>query len=160
MNIKDIARSKTLRGVIFGIILVIFVSLIFQAGVFVGYKKAQFSGRFGDNYSRAFGSRDAGMMRGFPQDIFVGGHGSAGQVIRIDLPIIVVADRDNVEKVIKIDDKTVIRNARFPVKVDQLKVGDFITALGSPDEQGQINAKLIRIIPEPGSVRASSTPAL
>jgi len=151
MNLKDIAQSKTLRGIIIGICIFIVAALIFQAGVFVGYKKAEFSGRFGDNYSRAFGGekRGPGMMGGFPEDIFVGGHGTAGKIVRISLPTIIVADRDNVEKVVTIEDDTSIRSYRDAVKITDLKVGDFVIILGSPDDQGQIVAKLIRITPEP-----------
>lgn len=149
MNFKDIAQSKTLRGVIIGICIFIVIILIFQAGVFVGYKKAEFSGRFGDNYSRAFGGdqRGPGMMGGFSQDIFVGGHGATGKIVRISLPSIVVADQGNVEKIITVNDDTAIRNFRATIQSTDLKVGDFIVVLGSPDDQGQIVAKLIRLMP-------------
>jgi hypothetical protein len=162
MNFKDIAQSKTLRGIIIGICIFIVATLIFQAGVFIGYKKAEFSGHFGDNYSRAFGGEKLGpgMMGAFPEDIFVGGHGTAGKIVRISLPTIVVADRDNVEKVVTIKDDTTVRSFRDTIKVAELKVGDFTVIIGSPDEQGQIVAKLIRIMPEPGmnnSGRPSTT---
>jgi cell division protein FtsX len=148
MNIKDIAQSKTLRGIIIGIVIVIFAIFIFQAGVFVGYRKADFSGRFGDNYSRAFGGNKIDIKGGFPQDIFVGGHGAVGKIVRINLPTLVVADRDNVEKVVIIDNETSVRKFRETSKITDLKAGDFVVILGSPDDDGQIRAKLIRIMPE------------
>jgi hypothetical protein len=159
MNIKTIAQSRTLRGIIIGIGLFVVVILIFQAGVFVGYRKADFSYRFGDNYSNTFGSGRSGMMNGFPQDMFIGGHGAVGKIIRINLPTIVVADQGNVEKVINISDDTVVRRFRDTVKPADLKVDDFIVVLGQPDDKGQIDAKLIRIMPSPaiGSAAPSST---
>jgi hypothetical protein len=151
MKLKDLSQSKTLRGIIIGLCIFLAIALIFQAGVFVGYKKAEFSGHFGDNYSRAFGGDrpEIGMMKNFPRDIFTGGHGAAGKILRISLSSIVVADRDNVEKVIAIDTDTSVKNFRNDIKVADLKIGDFVVVLGSPDEGGQIIAKLIRLMPEP-----------
>ncbi len=153
MNIKDIAQSKTLRGVIIGLVIFIGISLVFQLGVFVGYKKAEFSGRFGDNFSRSFAGdrRGPDMMGGFTKDIFVGGHGAVGKIVRISLPTIVVADRENIEKIILVNDDTVVRSFRKDIKSDILAVGDFVVVLGSPDDRGQIVSKLIRVMPEPGS---------
>lgn len=158
MNMKDIAQSKTLRGVIIGLVIFIVLALVFQAGVFVGFKKAEFSGRFGDSYSRAFGGpMGSGMMRGFPRDIFAGGHGAAGKIVRINLPTIVVADRDNVEKIITTSDDTSFRSFHNTIKPTDLKVGDFVVVLGSPDSQGQIDAKLVRLLPEPSRFQTGST---
>lgn len=86
-----------------------------------------------------------GGFRGFPAGDFIEGHGSVGEIIKINGSELVIKGRDNVEKTIIINDKTVINKGRKTVKKDELKVGDFITVIGSPNDKGQIEAKLIRV---------------
>lgn len=175
----------------FGIIKLIFILLavfiIFQAGIFVGYYKARFYNAIGENYyrqtdNRGFGA-SGGMMNGFNgrgafginmmQDLNIpGGHGAVGKIVSINLPNIVVASTDNVEKTINISNDTIIRQFRDTIKVGDLKVGEYIVVLGdfsdntsSAGNNGStgnnsggaqatqansvINAKLIRLLPPP-----------
>lgn len=57
----------------------------------------------------------------------------------------IVKGRDDVEKTVLVSNKTKISNRRETVKTSELKVDDQIVIIGSPDEQGQIEAKLIRL---------------
>jgi len=56
----------------------------------------------------------------------------------------VIKSRENVEKVIITAEDTTITKGQETIK-DGLKVGDRVVIIGSPDEQGQIEAKLIRL---------------
>ena len=77
-------------------------------------------------------------------------HGSIGKIIKISLPNIIVLDeREKTEKVVLIDDKTKIRMAREDAKAGDLRLEDKIIVIGTPNEQGQIEAKLIRLIVAP-----------
>lgn len=129
---------------IIGILIIILV--IFQAGVFVGYKKSEFSKHWGDNYSIIFGER-----RGIPGMPFIDdltpAHGVTGKIIKIDLPSFIVEGTDNIEKSVLIKDDTSIRQSRSNFKASDLKVGDFVIVIGAPDQNGQIEAELIRITP-------------
>lgn len=151
MDLKKITESKTARGFIFGLGAFVFTLVIFQAGIFVGYHKAGFAGRFGDNYYRSFGPGRAGMMGlmeerlPFDNDI-VGGHGAAGQIVRVNLPTMIIAGPDGIEKIVSIGSSTLIRQNRDSLTAQDLKSGDFAVIIGVPNEQAKIEARLIRLL--------------
>lgn len=152
-KIKDFAHTKTFTGILLAIGALIVILIIFQAGVFVGYKRAQFSGRFGDNYRQAFGeSREGngpGMMGGFFGGNLLNDHGAVGKIIKVSLPTIVVIGPDNIERVVLIDNNTQIVQFRQQIQPSDLKVDDSIVVIGEPNNSSQIEAKLIRVMPTP-----------
>ena len=117
--------------VILGIIIVALV--IFKAGMYVGYRKAGFSRTFGDS-----------MLR----DDIPGGHGVSGKIIKIATTSLVVEGSDNIEKVITFTPDTLIRKLRDAASSTVLQVDDPIIVIGSPGPNGEIAAKLIRILPQ------------
>lgn len=138
--------------------------VIFQAGIFVGYHKASFSYRSGDNFHMMFGSPERrtgiepGRMMGFPEGEFTSAYGANGTIIKIDLPTIIIAGADNVEKIIVVNDKTILRHYRNDIGNKDLKVGDSIIVIGSPNASStQIEAKLIRVLPPLSITAATST---
>lgn len=150
-NFKNFFQSKKFTKILCGIGAAIIVLFVFQAGVFVGYKKASFSHRWGDNYHRAFGERKhKGFFykAAFQKDFSVA-HGSVGKIISVSLPSITIEDSDNTEKIVLISNKTIVRQLRETISPADLKIDDFVVVIGSPDEQGQIEARLIRITPSP-----------
>ena len=42
---------------------------------------------------------------------------------------------------------------RDEIKISDLKIGDFIVVIGSPNTDGQVEAKFIRLMPEPDLIR-------
>jgi len=160
MNLQEVFKSKVFSGVALTVIILVGIGIVFQAGKFVGFREAGFSRGMGDNYSRIFENRpNGGMMNvmGSPLQDFPGGHGSVGKIIKIELPNIVVEDRENVEKVIVINDKTTIREFKNEIKSSDLKIGDFIVVLGKPNDEGQIEADLIRTMPDPSPITGTSS---
>lgn len=153
MNYKEFFKSKIFSGIIIGIGILIIVGIIFQAGKFVGLRKAEFSIKLGDNYNRIFGEQENDMMNFLPLKELPGGHGSVGKIVKIELPNIIVEDVGNVEKEIILTDDTTIRRSRNEIKPTDLKVGDSIAVLGNPNLNGQIEANLIRIMPSNSSVK-------
>lgn len=157
MDIKNIHSKINARKIIAVLAVLLIALIIFQAGIFVGYKKAIFSGRLGDGYERAFDNKNNPSPFGFFGKDLPGGHGAAGKIVRINLPAIVVATPDNVEKTVLIGTDTIIRQSRNTAKAEDLKVGDFIVALGTPDETGEVEAKLVRLMPPPPGNPSAST---
>lgn len=160
--LKDFDCSKKVHWGVAMVAVVIILLVIFQAGRFIGFRQAIFSGHLGDNYYRAFEGGKRGPMgkmgpRGFWSDDLPNGHGAVGKIIKINLPNLVVLGPDNLEKVIKVDDNTLVRSFRNTIKVGDLKVGDFVVAIGGSDEDSQIVAKLIRLLPPPPAV-STTTP--
>lgn len=149
--LKDIHNSKTVRGIIIGLGVAILVLGVFKLGQVSGYHKARFSQKFGDNFNRNFiDPRGGGFLKDFSDRIAPpGGHGAVGKIVSISLPLMVVAGPDNIEKTILVSESTEIRKYRDDITTTELKIGDFIVVLGAPNDDGQIEAKLIRTVPPP-----------
>lgn len=119
----------------------------FSIGMTVGFHKARFSYDWGEQYDMNFGGPHHGIFgfREGPQ--FMDAHGTFGQIIKIDSTDIVVRGRDNIEKVILVDDDTLIQRMRETIQLSDLHTNDIVTIIGEPNEQGQISAKFIRLMP-------------
>ncbi len=143
-------ESKILVGILYGVGIVIVLILIFSAGVSVGFHKASFGRAWEENYGRNFGMMPEGSD--FGKNNFPNAHGAIGKIIKIELPTIIVQDKDNLEKVVLIKDDTKIEKMKMEIKSSDLAIDDFIVVIGSPDSQGQIEAKFIRIIPTPNEL--------
>ncbi len=157
-NIKKIIESKSLFRILCGIGIVIFLMLVFYTGVTVGVHKASFGQAWGEHYNENFGmgynpnTKWMGMMSarpGLDGGYFPNAHGAVGKIIKIEPPNIIVQDKDNMEKVISIGDDTQIEKARTKIGIADLNVNDFTVTIGTPDNQGIIEAKFIRVIPSP-----------
>jgi len=137
-----------LKWLIFGFLGLLAIFLIFGLGVFIGATKARFSYRWAENYHKNFGGPRGGFMGGlprFPDRDFIEGHGTFGEIIKINDADLVIKGRDDVEKVILITKDTIIKKGKKTIKKEDLKVGNAITVIGNPDNQGKIEAELIRV---------------
>ena len=145
-------QSKKMRVLMIILLVLGIVLLIFQAGVLVGYKKAFFSCRLGENYYRGFEGREASesFLRNLdPEKNLSNANGAIGPIIKISLPSIVVTDKDGIEKTIGVTDDTIYRQSNREISVSDLKVGDFVLIVGNPDDTGNIEARLVRVLPPP-----------
>jgi hypothetical protein len=149
MEQKNFFQSKNFSKILITIGGVIVVLLVFQAGVFVGFKKAAFSYRLGESYYRAFGPMHGGPMGGVFNDDFSPPNGVIGKIIKVSLPTITIDGRDNIEKVVTIGDETAVRYMRGALAPNALAVGNYVVVIGAPTSSGQIAAELIRVIPPP-----------
>jgi len=156
MNRTDISaylKSDRFIRVLAAIGFVIIALVIFDAGVAVGFHKASFAHDWEENYTRNFGAPGSFGLpaRGIPNP-----HGAAGTIVSVDLPTFVIAGPNENEKIIRIDDDTIIRNNAGMMDADDIEAGTFATVIGAPQSgTGEITARLIRIMPEP----ASTTPS-
>jgi hypothetical protein len=149
----DEKQHDILKWITVGLLAIVVIVLVFGLGVFVGEKKAKFSYLWAENYHRMFAGPKAGFLGNLkmppfpPFDEFIEGHGTFGEIIKIEGKNLVVKGRGNVEKVIIVTEKTVIKSGREDIKFSDLKIGDMIVIIGSPNDKGQIEAKLIRVFP-------------
>lgn len=150
-KIKSILDSKFFKNLVYGLGVFIVVMIIFQAGIFVGFHKASFGRDWGDNYEKNFGSpHRGGQMMGGDFGNLPNPNGAIGKIIKIELPNIVVLDgKDQTEKVVIINDDTLIRKMRDNIEASELKLDTYVVVIGSPNENGQIESKLIRLLPPP-----------
>ncbi len=126
--------------------------VVFQAGILVGYHKADFSKRLGNNYYRTFDMRgnEMGMSDRSPISMMgmniPGGHGAIGKVIEINLPTFVVATPENIEKVIRVNDDSEVRRFKAAISPSEIKINDVVVIVGNPNDKAEIEARLIRIM--------------
>lgn len=159
MSENNFFQSKTLRNILYGLGALIAVLAIFNFGMFVGYKKASFSYGWSENYDQNFAGPRKNIM-GLEDRYFTNDHGVAGQIIKIANGSVVIQGQDNVEKLVLVKSDTSIMRFREAIKLSDLQVNDYIVVIGNPNSNGQIEAKLIRIMPNPISGDPALLPAV
>lgn len=140
------------------LVALVVLLVVFRFGMVVGERKANFSGRWSENYGRFFGEPRPGFFPApaeFRDDRFMNPHGSAGTILKIDGDTLIVKGSDNNEKTILISTSTVIRDMDETVAGDSLEVGDSLVVIGSPTPDGTIEARFVRVFHD-----ASSTPPM
>lgn len=148
-NFKNIHQSKTVRGVLIGIIICVILLFVFTAGISVGEHRARFAGQFGDNFERNFmGPKNPEMFAVMNRNEMPSGHGAVGEIISLKLPQIIVSGPDNLEKTVLVSTSTIIRRFQENISASELQTNDFVVVIGRPDTNGQIEAGLIRIMPK------------
>jgi len=141
--------NTKLKYVIAGVGVVIVLLLTFQAGVMFGYHRANFGYRWSQNYGDNFFPRPtmgSGMMGGFNNRAELKGHGAFGEIVKVDDSSMVVKGRYEAEKTVTLDKNTVIESDGGEIKVSDLKVGETVFVIGTPNEAGQITAKVVRML--------------
>ena len=156
-QIKNVLKDSKVKKASYILSCIIAVLVIFQAGMFVGFKKAGFSYRTGEQYFRQMNGRPNDKFMGMNRGDFGNSHGATGKILSINLPIVVVTDRDGVEKTITISTSTDIKKFKDSVKAEDLKINDFITVIGNPNDKTEVEAKLIRIMPDPANIPANAS---
>jgi hypothetical protein len=147
-RLQEAFSSRWFKFVVAGILSFILLLGAFELGVFIGYRKANFSYQWGENYHLMFGGPQEGFMPMRPEfrgDDFINPHGTTGSLMKADGNTLIIKGGDSVEKTVIVSDKTVIRRGNENVKVSDLKTEDMLVVIGSPDDQGRIKAGLVRI---------------
>lgn len=145
---KKINRD-TLKWVVISLVGLAVIVLIFGTGMVVGGMKAKFSYRWAESYHKNFAGPRGGFfgdwrkMPPMPGD-FIEGHGAFGEIIELKDNGFVIKGRGDVEKIVIITEDTIIKRGMETVR-DNLEVGNRVVIIGSPNEEGQIEAKLIRV---------------
>ena len=151
MNTEEFLKSKNFKTGMMILVSVIILVVVFCVGVFAGLEKARFSYRFSENYYRNFTGRPGpGPLMPMGMDAeYMNPHGTDGSIIKIDGDTILIKEDEGSEKTIVVRTDTSIKNGQSDVKLSELKSNDNIVVLGSPDSSGQMQAKLIRVVPNP-----------
>ena len=148
MDLNKLVQNKIFKYALTGIGALIVLLMVLRLGMVVGVRKEGFAHRWSENYHRNFaGGPREGFLREFGRRDFMGSHGTFGTIITMDLPVIIMNSKDGVEKVVVLGNDTVIRRFRNTITASDLTVNDAIVVIGSPNDAGQIEAKLIRVTP-------------
>jgi len=146
-------NSPRFVPILIGICCVIIAVFVFEAGIAVGFHKAEYAGHWEENYDRNFGPS---MMYGMPGGGVPNPHGATGRIIDITLPTFVISGGNGPERIVSTNDDTMVRNGNQTLSPTDLTVGEYVVVLGTPSDDGNVDASLIRILPPPPAA-ASST---
>ena len=155
-SLSQFVRSRLFAGIMLGVAVMLVLVCVFEAGVALGYHEAVFSSHWGANYERNFGGTGMQVMMGVPDGHGPEAFGAIGQIISIASSTMVVQNNDQQEEKVIFNGNTVIRNQEITIPASSLSAGTYVVVVGTPDNQGTIDASLIRIIPAPPT---PSTPA-
>lgn len=168
IDINKFLQSKLFKVICWVIAGLIILLIGLKAGMFIGFRKANFSFKWGENYHKNFGGPRGGFFGNFEGRDFIEGQGDFGQIIKIDgnaptsTPAsalsLVIKGRGDVEKIVLVKNDAVIKRFKTNIKPTDLKVDDYIVVIGEPNDHGQIEAKLIRLSPLPMAPPSSRLP--
>jgi len=150
MDINNFLQSKGFKIAVACVAIFVALFFIFSIGVYVGTEKANSSFKWAEQYHNNF----AGPAGGFLNNVIRGGdefmesNGVFGKIIQVGNNTITVEGRMETERLISISDKTIIKYQNNSIDFSSLKVGDQVIIIGQPNENGQIDAALIRIMPD------------
>lgn len=147
MDLNKAVQSKGFKIGSFVLSLLLALVVGFAAGKAVGYRKATFSYRWGESYHKNFAGPRGGFLREFSGQDFMEASGAFGRIAKIDGAMLVVASPDDAEKVVLVNAQTIIKRFRDTVAISDLKVDDDVVVVGEPNSSGQIEAKVIRVMP-------------
>lgn len=157
MDFNKFFQSKTFKIILYAIGGLIIFLAVFKTGMFVGFKKAKFSYKWGENYHRNFAGPRGGFFKDFSGGDFIDAHGIFGQIIEIDPPTeseqeatLIIKGRDDVEKIVLVAADVSIKSFQKTANLSDLNIDDYVVVIGEPNDDGQIEAKLIRILPPDG----------
>lgn len=168
MNKDIILKAGFLKIVVIVLAALVLVFLIFSAGIFVGARKARFACAWGDAYHRNFGAPNKefplgpnipGLGDKLPEmndREFMNPNGVFGKIIKItknensaSSSEMIISGLDGLEQNVLVANNVNIKLFRDDINFDQLKADQYVAVIGDTDSTGQINAKLIRVIPAP-----------
>jgi preprotein translocase subunit YajC len=93
----------------------------------------------------------------------VSGHGAIGTLQSVSGQTLAIELRNGTTQTVLIDKNTRIERNREKITLSDLKQGDWVTVIGSPNDQSQIVAKWVRVLSpaetEPAGKRRTPTPS-
>lgn len=138
-----------MKNVLWTLGIVIAFLLVFAIGAAVGYRRALFVSRFGENYYHNFyGMGNMGPMG--PMSISM--HGVAGEVIDVESSSLSVQDPSGNERSVVVLPTTIIREGDGAIMLDAVEIGNGVTVIGGPNDEGQVEASFIRVFPSSSSM--------
>lgn len=152
---NNIFEQKWVKVLAWSILGLSAIFLTFRIGVSVGYKKANYSFKWGEQYHQNFaGPRRGffdrtmgGMMEVFDDRDFTDAHGVFGRILDIDESFLVIRGADNIEKTIFVASSVPVLRFREVLPLTEIKVDDQVVVIGAPSSSGQIEARFIRLFP-------------
>jgi hypothetical protein len=140
-------HSKFFIWIVLGLTQLIIIVAVFALGVSVGIHKARFTYSWASNYPSNFGQNGGAFIKTPPQaGQFFNDHGLDGIILTTSAGSVAIKDEDSNEKTILINQSTTIRQDSGNITAADLKTGEEIVVIGEANDQGQVQAKFIRVL--------------
>lgn len=146
-EMKKVFGAKIVKTAILVLGLLIVFLFVFWSGMMVGFRKAGFNYQLGQNYHELFEGPERRLSRDVKGRNFMNANSAVGSVIKIDTSTLIIKGDDGMEKSILISDKTLVRRFQDTILPSDIKVDEKVVVLGAPSSTGQIEARLIRVMP-------------
>ncbi len=138
-------HSRLFKWIVGTLLELIIVLGVFALGVQVGFHKAGFTYSWINNYPNNFGGSRPPVKLPSSSE-FLNAHGLFGTILSTGQNTLIVKDDDNNEKTVVVPANAVLRENFQDIHSSDLKTGQQIIVIGSPDNQGRIDAKFIRVL--------------
>ncbi|MDR3643311.1 MAG: hypothetical protein P4L74_06840 [Candidatus Doudnabacteria bacterium] len=141
-------HSRLFKFLALSLIELIVLIGVFALGINIGLHKARFTYAWINQYPKNFGGpQPAQFMPVPPGNVFFNSHGVSGQILSTNgTSSLIIKDSDNNEKTVLIGTGAVIRENFETIQPQSLKAGQEIVVIGEPNQQGQIQARFVRVI--------------
>ncbi len=141
-------HSRSFIIILWGIAIVLLLLVTFKAGELIESQRADFAYQWGQNYYHNFFGRPSGVD--LDGNRFMTSYGAFGPIISIAAPDFVIQDQNNnVEKNILTSTNTIIREMNGNISFGDLGVSERVIVIGQPNNSGEIEARLVRVVPVP-----------
>ncbi len=148
--------SPLIKRLLIGLSALVILSAVFTLGIHIGERKAGHFSGWQRGYRHMMPSHHGFLEReegGLPsRPLFPNGHGVFGNVLSVSSEGLVIQGKDGIEQAVLVTSSTMIRVGEeaisfqdFPKDLTKLQV----SAFGTPNSSGQINARLIRLFTQP-----------
>lgn len=136
------SRSLQISLVVIGALILLLAS--FQLGAYVGGLRAHDEDRWCESQEHMFGMPPNGPGPA----LMPSGQGVFGNVVNASGTTITVEGSDNLEHDVTISSSTAIREGRSTETLSDIKPGAHVGIFGPTKDDGSIDARLIRIMPQ------------
>jgi len=143
---QPLITSKRVQIVVGVLIVLILMSLSFVAGSHVSERRLSHFSNWRNNYPGMMGGRwgDRGsMMNRAPMPL---PNGVFGRILSATGTTLIIEGQDHFEQNVLVTTSTAIRSDQGTATFQDLRVDQRVSVFGRPTEQGQIEARLIRLL--------------
>ena len=148
-DIKKFFETKTYSHLLLILVILLIAWIIFAAGIFIGYHKAVFLNDWDDSYRQGMMNPNSPLAPFMHNSDEVNPHGAMGEIVSVNFPVIMIKGPESAEQVVIISSTTMIRILHGMASVNDIKNGQYVVAVGEPNNKGEIQATFIRIVPPP-----------
>jgi len=149
MTTQDFFTSPRFNRIVIGLAAALVILVVFQAGIFVGYRKGLQISSWETDLGRNVDDPHS-LFAPFMHDVDdPGSHGAVGFVISVHQPNFMVKGDAQAEQVIMLGPDTEIRRMHDVASTSDLQPGIPVVVIGTPGSDGRLHATFIRILPAP-----------